>query len=41
MQDDLSARAAIQQVIASYALAIDEGDFDRVAACFAEDAGAT
>jgi uncharacterized protein (TIGR02246 family) len=33
--------AAIQQVIASYALAIDERDFDRVAACFAEDAEAT
>jgi ketosteroid isomerase-like protein len=30
--------AEIQQVIGSYALAIDERDFDRVAACFAEDA---
>ncbi len=33
--------AAIQQVIASYALAIDERDFDRAGACFAEHAEAT
>jgi uncharacterized protein (TIGR02246 family) len=33
--------AAIGQLIASYALAIDDRDFGRVAACFAEDAQAT
>lgn len=33
--------SAVRQVIASYALAIDERDFDRVAACFAVDAEAT
>jgi uncharacterized protein (TIGR02246 family) len=36
--DDL---AAIQQVLATYALGIDERDFDRVAECFAEEAEAT
>lgn len=38
MPDDV---AAIHQVIASYALGIDDRDFGRVAACFAEDAEAT
>jgi uncharacterized protein (TIGR02246 family) len=38
VQEDVTA---IQQVLATYALAIDERDFDRVAACFAEDAEAT
>jgi ketosteroid isomerase-like protein len=41
LPDELGELIAIQQLIASYALAIDERDYDRVAACFAEDAEVT
>jgi uncharacterized protein (TIGR02246 family) len=41
VQDQLAARAEIHQLIATYAHAIDERDFDRVAACFTDDAAAT
>ncbi len=39
--EELAARAAIEQVLASYALGIDQRDYERVGACFAEDAEAS